>query len=138
MKKKSLKILSLLLVTACLLSSVAFASTKASEYISYTNAFITKSGQTITINFTVQGTGNMNTIGVNYIYLYEDSGDGWHLAKTFSASNSAYTTDMLAYNAALKRGSVTYSGSSSSSYYAYVIFYAADSYGSDTLGQMAL
>ena len=135
MKKKFFKVISMLLVIACILSSASFAVTDSSEYIASTSANVTKSGNTVTVSFFVSGRDVMNVIGVSYIYLFENSGNGWKLVKSFLSSDSAYTSDLLSYNADFKNDSVSYVGSASNSYYAYVSFYAADNTGSDTIGR---
>ena len=75
----------------------------------------------------------MNEIGVSEIYLYEKTGNTWHLAFVFNSSDSDYTSAMLSYNTSAKSSHVTYSGDSTKSYFAILYFYAADAYGSDTI-----
>jgi hypothetical protein len=116
-----------------LLSTVAFASQNSSAYIAATSAYITYSGNNINVYFTVVGKRLMDEIGVSEILLYELNGNTWSLVCDFEADNPAYTADMLSYNASAKADHVTYSGSSTKSYYAIVYFYAADANGSDTI-----
>lgn len=133
MKKRTLRILSFIVIMSMLLSTVAFASQNSSAYIAATSAYITYSGNNINVYFTVVGKRLMDEIGVSEILLYELNGNTWSLVCDFEADNPAYTADMLSYNASAKADHVTYSGSSTKSYYAIVYFYAADANGSDTI-----
>jgi len=132
-KKRTLRILSFIVIMSMLLSTVAFASQNSSAYIAATSAYITYSGNNINVYFTVVGKRLMDEIGVSEILLYELNGNTWSLVCDFEADNPAYTADMLSYNASAKADHVTYSGSSTKSYYAIVYFYAADANGSDTI-----
>ena len=67
MNKKTIRIIALFFVLTLLLSTAAFAAMNASEYIAMTNAWITRSGNTVEVNFSIVGTGNMDKIGVKYV-----------------------------------------------------------------------
>ena len=43
-----------------------------------TNTWITRSGNTVKVNFSIVGNGTMDKIGVKYVYLYEKNGTDWH------------------------------------------------------------
>lgn len=135
MRKKTLRLLALILVLTMLLSTAAFAAMNASAYIAATNAFISRDGNTVNVNFWIVGTGTMDQIGVKYIYLYEKNGNSWSLVKTYAYSDPTYTTTLLASSTYVHAGYVTYSGSASKSYYADCRFYAEKNGGSDTIQQ---
>ena len=133
MKKKTIRILVLVLIFSMLFSSIAFAAENSSAYIAATSAYITYSGNDINVYFTVVGKRLMNEIGTSEILLYEQNGNTWRRVYTFYADNPAYTADMLSYNASAKADHVTYSGDSTKNYSAIVYFYASDNNGSDTV-----
>ena len=133
MKKKSIRVIVFALVLCVAISTIALASTESSDYIGYTNAYFTRSGNNVNIYFSIVGRGIMNEIGVSEIYLYEKTGNTWNLVYIFDSSNSDYTDDMLSFNTSAKADHLTYSGSSTKDYLAILYFYAADNNGSDTI-----
>ena len=133
MKRKTVRILFLVIAISMLFSTVAFAAQNSSAYIGATSGYITYSGNNINVYFTVVGRHLMDEIGVSEILLYEQNGSKWSLVCDFEADDPAYTADMLSYNASAKADHVTYSGDSTKNYYAILYFYAADAYGSDTI-----
>lgn len=139
MKKRAFRLIIIIITLTLLLSSVAFAAMDASQYLSFYAAYITKSGNTIKINFQVEGTRIMDQIGVTEIYLYEktSSSGSWTLVQTFLFSDPAYATDMMDSNANYKDDYVSYSGNASYQYMAYVTVYAEKDGGSDSRGIIA-
>lgn len=134
MKHNALKI-SLLIVAFCaLLMMPSNASIEASDYLSSYGAYITKSGNVISIHFEVEGTRRMDYLGVTHIYLYEraSSNDSWSHVKTYLSSDPLYESDMMGTNTTFKMDSVTYSGTSTYQYKAYVTVYAEKDGGSDS------
>ena len=138
MKRKTLRLFAFIFVLLAL-SVSTYAATESSLYLSYYNAFISKSGNTIQINFDVQGTRKMDTIGATEIYLYEraDSSSSWTLVQTFLSTDPAYTSSMLSNNTAFKYDYVSYTGNASYQYKAYVTVYAEKDGGSDSRGIIA-
>ncbi len=134
MKRRNLIFVLVLLVTMSLLATSAFAALEASYYLSYYGASITNNGNTIKVNFEVQGTSIMDVVGVTEIYLYErdDSNSQWTLVHTYLSSDSAYTNQMISTNASIKHSYVSHSGSSSKQYMAYITCYAEKDGGSDS------
>ena len=134
MKNKVIRLSVIMIVLALLLSVVAFATTESSQYLSYYEAYITKSGNTIKVNFAVEGTRVMDQIGVTEIYLYEKTSiyGSWNLVKTYLSTNPAYASAMMDDNVGYKDDYVSYSGSSSYQYKAYVTVYAEKDGGSDS------
>lgn len=135
MRKKTLRIVALIVALTLLLSTAAFAAVNASDYIAVTNAWITRDGNTVEVNFWIIGTGTMDQIGIKYIYLYEKTGNTWYLVKTFAYTDPLYATTLMGSSTYFKAGYVTYSGSASKSYYADCRFYAEKDGGSDTIQQ---
>ena len=134
MKKKTIHSIIIILVIALILSSTCYASNKASYYISYYEASVSKTGNTIKVNFEVQGTSIMDVVGVTEIYLYEraSSAYSWELVNTYLSTDSTYTNQMINTNSGIKHSHVSYSGSSSKQYMAYVVCYAEKDGGSDS------
>ena len=135
MKKKNLRIISLIIISTMLLSTVAFATINASAYIAATSAWITRDGNTVKVNFYIVGTDTMDQIGVKYVYLYEKNGNTWSLVKTFAYTNSQYSATMMASSISAHAGYLSYSGSANKQYYADCRFYAEKDGGSDTIPQ---
>lgn len=134
MRKRVIRSIAFVIVIVLLLSTAVFATMDASQYLSYYSAYITKSGNTVKVNFVVQGTRVMDQIGATEIYLYErpNSYSGWTLVQTFLSTDSAYASDMIDSNASFKDDYVSYSGNSSYQYMAYVTVYAEKNGGSDS------
>ena len=135
MKKKALRIIALILALTLILSTVAFAAVNSSAYIAATNAWITRDGNNVIVNYYIVGRKTMDMIGVKYVYLYEKTGNTWYLVKTFVYTDPLYSTDMMNYNSGAKAAYLSYSGSSTKSYYADCRFYAEKDGGSDTIPQ---
>ena len=135
MRKKTFRIFAFVIMLTILLSTVAFAAINASAYIAATNAFITRDGNTVEVNFWIVGTDTMDQIGVKYIYLYEKNGNSWNWVKTFAYTNPQYASILMDSSSGAHVGYVTYSGSATKSYYADCRFYAEKDGGSDTIQQ---
>lgn len=135
MKKRIVRILALAVILTMLLSTAVFASMTASEYIAATNAWITRTGNTVKVNFTIVGTKTMDKIGVQYVYLYEKTGNTWYLVETFNYTDPDYAADMMNTNSGAKAAYLSYDGSSTKSYYATCYFYAEKNGGSDSITQ---
>jgi len=135
MRTRFLRIISLVIIFALVLSTVAFAAVNASEYIAITNAWITRDGDNVEVNFYIVGTNIMDRIGVKYIYLYEKNGNTWSLVETFDYTDPSYASTIMGSNTSAKSGYVTYSGYASKKYFADCRFYAEKDGGSDTFQQ---
>ena len=129
MKKTISFILALaMILTMCIVP--AFAATysiQASDYFYEFDAYITeRSNGDLRINYEVLAKDTMTTLGTTIIYLYCD---GTRVASYSRSTNSS----MCASNTAVHSGYVTYTETEANSeYYAYVLFYAKDSSGSET------
>lgn len=126
--KKSIRFLAVVLVLAMSLSGVAIAAPTdeitpyANAYIDYFYATITKSGNSLRVSFTVDGSGIMTSIGASSVKIYT-SGDS--LVKTFWSSANP---GMMGSNCTSYSSSVYYDDwTSGTSYYAVVKFYSTDS-----------
>lgn len=79
MKKKLLKAVSVLLVISMSLMAPAFSTqVRASEYIENTTVGISKNGATVTIDYSITGTGDMESIGASSVVIYKN-GDPVHI-----------------------------------------------------------
>jgi len=137
MKKNSIRIVALIMVLILVLSPAALAAMNASEYINATNAWITRDGNTVKVNFYITGNGMMDKIGVKYIYLYELNGNTWGLVAIYNYTNPTYEATLMDTNTTAHSGNITYSGSLNKQYYASCWFYAEKNGGSDTITQSA-
>jgi hypothetical protein len=139
MKRRAIRFSAMIVVLALLLSTAAFAAMDASHYLSYYNAYITRSGNTVKVYIDVVGTGVMDQIGATEIYLYEreNSYSNWTLVQTYLYSDPAYASAMMVSNASFKYDYVSYSGNSSYQYMAYVTIYAEKNGGSDSRNYIA-
>ena len=139
MKTKAVRNSVFIIVLVFLLSTVAFATMEASHYLSFYNAYITKTGNTIKVNFAVEGAGIMDYVGVTEIYLYEraNSNSSWTLVKTYLSTDPVYASAMMDSNTSYKDDYVSYSGNSTYQYMAYVTVYAEKDGGSDSRGIIA-
>ena len=135
MKKRTFRTFAFVVALTLLLSTAAFAAMNASAYIAATNTWITRSGNTVEVNFSIVGTGMMDKIGVKYVYLYERNGSDWDLVETFDYTDPDYDDIMIDSNSSGHAGYLPYSGYANKSYYADVRFYAEKNGGSDTIQQ---
>ena len=124
----------LVIVIILLLSTVSYAANESSLYLAAYTAYISKSGNTIHVNFEVYGTRTMDTIGATEIYLYEKASgsSSWTLVETYLSTDPTYASAMIDTNTGCKCDSVSYNGSSSKQYKAYVTVYAEKDGGSDS------
>jgi hypothetical protein len=103
MKKKLLKPVSAIAALSILLMTSVFATeARASEYIDNTTVGISKNGSTITVDYSITGTGNMSSIGASSIVIYKN-GDPIHMFH-YSESPSVYSSNvqyMVLTNSAL-------------------------------------
>ena len=133
--KNSIRIVAIILVLMLVLSPAAFAAMNASEYINATNAWITRDGDTVEVNFYITGKGAMDKIGVKYIYLYELNGNTWGLVAIYNYTNPTFEATLMGTNKSLHSGYLTYAGYANKQYYASCWFYAEKNGGSDTITQ---
>lgn len=137
MRKRMIRVFTLIFALVLLLSTVAFAAMNASDYIAATSAGISRNGNTVSVNFYIVGTGPMDYVGLKYIYLYEMNDNIWSLVKTYNYTDPIYAAALMDSNSNAKSGSVSYSGSAGKQYYASCWFYAEKNGGSDTVQQNA-
>lgn len=135
MRKRTLRIVSLIIIFILILSTSSLAAMNASEYINVTSAWITRDSNTVKVNYYIIGTDTMDLIGVKYVYLYELNGNTWSLVKTFNYTNPIYAATMMNSNSSAKAAYLSYNGSYEKSYYADCRFYAEKDGGSDTIPQ---
>lgn len=104
MVKMKTRFISMLLLAACLLSMVSVSAQGITPYASdqlnaYDATIVACGGGVLAIEFSVEGTGRMKSIGASKIRVYEQYGtDGWMLAETFTKNDTGMTTsDRNAY-----------------------------------------
>lgn len=103
----------------------------ASDYLySYTAYIADKGNGDLSVQFSVNGSGSMNQIGVSSITLQWSTNErNWYTCKTFDPEDYS---QMLGSNRSRYASSVPYSGTEGRYYRASVTFYASDNYGSDS------
>lgn len=126
--------LALSLFTPCYASAATPETIQpyASKYLTSYNTYICDMGSgNIQIWFDVMGTGTMDELGTLRIMLYESSNNGssWTWVKTFTHENYS---SMLAYDNYFHCSYVSYQGSSSKIYKAYVCIWAGKDGSGDT------
>ena len=128
MRKQLKRILAILLVvlTVCSMTIPVtaanrddIASPQASAYISNVWASASKSGGTVTVEFSITGTGKMTSLGATTIAIYNSSGK---VVKSFSSST---TSGMMGYNQGYYSSSVSWDGAESGKKYYAIVFYKA-------------
>lgn len=127
--KKFLKIICFLMAAVMLFTTTAFAAeSRASDFFARTCTYIDRSSTSkLDIWFEVIAVGTMTVLGVRSIEL-ERSTDksNWETVKTYGMADYSQLT---CASTASHSGSVTYYGSSTYYYRAYVEFYAKNSTG---------
>lgn len=130
--KKFLKVVCVLLVGITLFTTTAFATEemapRASNYFMVTSTFIERySDSSLEIWFDVTAVDQMSVLGVRYIELQQSTDrSNWTTVKTYDKANYS---QMTCANTVAHADCVTYQGSSSYYYRAYVEFYAKNSSG---------
>lgn len=134
-KRPGIRILTVTMVFIFSVSMMAsaFAATyfpNASHYLDYYSATADtgKSGNVI-VNFDVNATRVMDSVGASYIVVQEYSNGTWKGVGSYFGSTS---NGMLASNTNSTVGSITYTGTSGKQYRALVTVYAGKSAGSDS------
>lgn len=136
-KTSLLKVVAFCLVFALILPTTAYAAEdiatpRASYYLDSYNTYICRVGSNgqIQIWFDVMGVGTMDEIGVLSIELYEVSSNGTETwLKTFRHENNA---SMLIEDDWYHCSYVSYQGSTSKTYKAYVCIWAGKNGSGDT------
>lgn len=122
MKQKIVRYISVCLVVAALLSTVAFAAKDASEYIWATNvSMVTSTKGVIEADCTVTATDIYDDVGIKWIEFHKANGDlvgqrHWYTDPGYS--------DLMGSNRGSYSVAVTCPAVSGERYYAKVCFYA--------------
>lgn len=125
-KKLSIRIISMFLILTSLLSIAAYATTKASDQIcGYEAEAVACGGGKIAIGFSIEGTGFMNSIGAEKIYIYEPNG---RLVGFFLKADEG----MTASNKVSHGATMYFDGTSGVRYEIVVTVFAEDDRGSDS------
>lgn len=109
----------------------AHAAVQSNKYISRYGGQIVASGNGVVhVDFHTVGTGVLDVVGAEYIYIYENS----HLVKVFSYINPLYTSSMVGTNTWYFFGGVDYQGTAGNTYYAIIVHYGEKNGGSGVEG----
>lgn len=129
MKKNRLIAFTMAVVCMVLLVIPAFAAeARASVQLASYFMNATISSGTITVEFTVTGTGTMNKLGCESIAIYEQSGSRWVLVKTFDEDDTGMSkTSSVMYANTIKYNT----GKAEASYKVVVTIFAENSAGRD-------
>lgn len=123
MKKKILlRSIFVCLLAVAMLSTSAFASTQANQYILATNVSIGCQGNgVIAVACTVTATDIYPDVGVHCIQIYKEGGTTPVFTRYYSSSGYSY---LMGHNTFSHTAVVTYQGTIGQRYYAKVTFYA--------------
>ncbi|MFG6334684.1 MAG: hypothetical protein K1W20_04310 [Lachnospiraceae bacterium] len=97
MTRKNYRIVSILLLLACMLTVTTAGAYGIVPYASdqidaYDGNAIASGGGQLAIQFSIEGTGIMKAIGSSQIKIYEKYGkDGWMIAKVFTEKDEGMT-----------------------------------------------
>lgn len=93
MKKNKVRFLSMFLLISCVLTISANAAVYASDQIgAYDGDAIACGGGKLAIEFSVEGTDQMKSLGASKIRISERYGtDGWRTAEVFTSSDDGMT-----------------------------------------------
>lgn len=130
MKKKALRVVSLVLVAAALLTNTVFAAeSRESKYISnYYGETVQLGDGLIKVTFDITGTGTMPTIGATKIDIYSLS-EG--KVATFEYTDEGYEY-LMGSNTFYYFNFVTYQGVPGEKYFAIIKYYVGNATGGDT------
>lgn len=128
MKKKHF--LSILMTVAFmfLFAIPTFAGTMASRQINQYDMTVTPVTNTLSISFSVSGTGLMNKIGCESIYVYEKSGSRWVLTNSWDEDDSG----MSRSNAYSNKNTIYSDSDAGIEYKVVITIYAEDNSDRDT------
>ena len=129
MKKNKFRFVSMLLVCAILLSSVAFgAQLRASDQIrSYSVNIAPTSGNRLAIAFSIAGTKSMQLIGAKTITVYEKNGSSWVYVAGYAQNGSGMTgSNTFSYG-----NTIYYNATAGKEYKVTVTLFARDSSGNE-------
>lgn len=133
--KRFLRTVCFLMAAVMLFSTTVFAAeSRSSSFFAKTSTYIERlSGSELEIWFDVTAVGTMDVLGVRSIELQRSTDrSNWTTIKTY---DKADYSEMTCEDTAMHVDYVTYSGSSSYYYRAYVEFYAKNSAGTGVYGR---
>lgn len=129
LKKKIRVLLSLMLAAVLCTVSVSAALTRASAYIDWYSMNVTPVGSGVLwIEFSIEGTGKMSTLGAESITIERQSGAKWIQAAEFDR----YDEGMVGTNAYTYDNIIPYNGIPETKYKVTITLFAENSSGSDS------
>lgn len=128
MNRKTLIVLLTSLILVFGISMIAEA--RDSKYLAqYGSSAYAEGNSKILVDFFVQGTGTMSSIGVTQILIERKQGTSWVTDRTFKSQNYS---NFLGSNKALHLSEVSFTGTAGVTYRATITAYAGDNTGSDS------
>jgi hypothetical protein len=128
-----IRVIAFLVVMALIIpmDASALVQPRASDYLSSYNAYVYLPGTgEVRVYFNVEGTDYMDELGALSIAIYESTdGSNWTWKKTFTHDS---TSGMLANNAWIHSGHVSYNGVAGRYYKAYVCIWGGKDGKGDT------
>lgn len=120
MKKLTMFLLAALMVLGSIMPAASAAQTKASTYFKSPTIGISAQGSgKVKVSFTIRANQTMDTLGASYITIWEKQSSGaYKQVKIFTRADG-----IMSSNTASASGSVTYSGTAGTKYYAIINFY---------------
>lgn len=127
-KNKLLRSIFVFLLAVAMLSTSAFASMDANQYILRTTVSIGCQGNgVIEVDCTVTATDIYPDVGIKYIKIYQEGNSTPVFTRYYSSSGYSY---LMGHNTGSHTAVVTYQGTIGVRYYAKVTFYAGSLSGS--------
>ena len=134
--KRCLKILTLLIVVVSVLCTTVSAMQYTNEYISAGGAYIHKwAAGDISVEYTVYGTGIMDTLGAHRVTVYRATGGTPNVAKDDLVATywHEYTPGMMTTDEFVYSNSIRLQVEPGQRYYAVLVFYASLDGGGDNM-----
>ena len=128
---KMKRLISLVSAVICLFMLSIPASAleyRASDQISMHGITVTPASNTLSVRFSVSGSGVMDKIGCESIYVYEKSGSRWTLAESWDEDDPG----MSRYNSYSQINTILCDGEAGVDYKVVVTVFAENSDGRDT------
>ena len=120
MKKLTMFLLAALLVLGSIAPTAGATQARASTYFKSPTISISAQGSgKVKVSFTIKANQTMDTLGASYITIWEKQSSGsYKQVKIFTRADGIMSSDTASAS-----GSVTYSGTAGTKYYAVINFY---------------
>lgn len=121
----------LIIALGCIFSitiSVCAVESRASDQINIYGMEVTPVTGTLNVKFSVTGTGVVNKIGCQSIYVYEKSGSNWIYSTDWNEEDDG----MSRYNTHVHKNTIYYNSEAGTEYKVVVTIFAENDAGRDT------